>query len=679
MANEVTKCPMCGTKLKMINGRMTCKECGYYIRGSEGQDSFSGAAQQTSTGGSPYPQSSAGTAGSTGSQYQTTSRSAPTRQTGTMGQTSTSWRNGPSVSSAPKQPAEHNPTVAIVVSIVTGVICLILFAVIVLAKSGALTHMLPERESAESVASASSSQPRKASDQASEESGQTTRGDVSSYYRLPQSDFFCSVAEYIWDKPCDTITDEEFANLTAIQIDRDEKSITYQLGYGDTLSASYESDEGMELSDLSCFTGLEWVSIDASFEKGDLKGLENLYGLYSENSLDEIADIVPYPEYITDLGVADTFLASSLNGLEDFPNLMYLKVDYAGLTDISALTQSPDLLGLNLSGCDRLTDFSPLMSMINLEELTIESDQLKSIDFIKNMPALNSLSIESTQVSNVDALAECPQLEYLYLYLDGSYSITDYSVIGNLTLLNKLALEMSGNYNGIMPSFENLTNLQYLSLKGARDVAPIKDAVNLTYLSLEDCSGDSLDVIASLQEIQSLYINDFSSYTSSLEPLTHLPNLMMLDLEDTSVFGNIEEIFGIPTLRYLYLDDCQVGMDFASLPSNETLEVLSLNDISILYDPTYNNGDKVKLSDHYDMFDCFPNLTELYIESTEIDSIEFVAKLPKLQYLDITDNNVTSLKPLESLSDFQAVWCGQNTILETLPESSGITVYTTEY
>ncbi len=319
------------------------------------------------------------------------------------------------------------------------------------------------------------------------------------------------------------------------------------------------------------------------------------------------------------------------------------------------------------------------MSMINLEELTIESDQLKSIDFIKNMPALNSLSIESTQVSNVDALAECPQLEYLYLYLDGSYSITDYSVIGNLTLLNKLALEMSGNYNGIMPSFENLTNLQYLSLKGARDVAPIKDAVNLTYLSLEDCSGDSLDVIASLQEIQSLYINDFSSYTSSLEPLTHLPNLMMLDLEDTSVFGNIEEIFGIPTLRYLYLDDCQVGMDFASLPSNETLEVLSLNDISILYDPTYNNGDKVKLSDHYDMFDCFPNLTELYIESTEIDSIEFVAKLPKLQYLDITDNNVTSLKPLESLSDFQAVWCGQNTILETLPESSGITVYTTEY
>lgn len=31
------------------------------------------------------------------------------------------------------------------------------------------------------------------------------------------------------------------------------------------------------------------------------------------------------------------------------------------------------------------------------------------------------------------------------------------------------------------------------------------------------------------------------------------------------------------------------------------------------------------------------------------------------------------------LSDFQAVWCGQNTILENLPEDSGILVYTTEY
>ena len=79
------------------------------------------------------------------------------------------------------------------------------------------------------------------------------------------------------------------------------------------------------------------------------------------------------------------------------------------------------------------------------------------------------------------------------------------------------------------------------------------------------------------------------------------------------------------------------------------------------------------------MFDCFPNLTELYAASLRLDSIEFVSKLPRLQYLDITNNSVTSLKPLEALSDFQAVWCGQNTILENLSSDSNIFVYTTDY
>ena len=32
MAAEKMKCPMCGTKLKNVNGRMTCKDCGYYVR-----------------------------------------------------------------------------------------------------------------------------------------------------------------------------------------------------------------------------------------------------------------------------------------------------------------------------------------------------------------------------------------------------------------------------------------------------------------------------------------------------------------------------------------------------------------------------------------------------------------------------------------------------------------------
>lgn len=82
----------------------------------------------------------------------------------------------------------------------------------------------------------------------------------------------------------------------------------------------------------------------------------------------------------------------------------------------------------------------------------------------------------------------------------------------------------------------------------------------------------------------------------------------------------------------------------------------------------------VPLSDHYELFRHFPNLTDLYLSDTEIDNIEFVEYLPNLQYLDITDNSVTSLKPLEALSDFWRVDCGDNSISESVSEESGIIV-----
>ena len=53
MAKENTKCPMCGTKLKLIDGRMSCKKCGYYIRNQENRtDTLDTGYQNTATYGS---------------------------------------------------------------------------------------------------------------------------------------------------------------------------------------------------------------------------------------------------------------------------------------------------------------------------------------------------------------------------------------------------------------------------------------------------------------------------------------------------------------------------------------------------------------------------------------------------------------------------------------------------
>jgi len=687
MANEITKCPMCGTKLKMIDGRMTCKSCGYYIRNQNDSDPYQ-------TGGSPQGdggQTGAGQIGSNGTagtnrpyytgqptgraangqgQPYTTGQPQAGQTSGWPGQTgqpgagrqgNTIYQAVPTQVPAPKKKSGfHAGYVIIPVAA-----CMVLVAIVCIIIGAVINNMdIPDN----STQAAGSSTPQ-----------ESTGGRLSGYAsdveptpepgKLPQSSFFQEVAEAIWEKSYQSVTPEEYASLTAIQISRDDKELYYQLNYGETMTLTYDNDIGMKLSDLSAFPGLGWISVDDDLSAGDLDGLENLYAVYAENTFKEYERIIPNPDNITSLGVKEDFFTESLEGIENFPNLLYLTVEYDSLSDISALNQFPNLLGLYLGECNDLTDYSPLMTLTSLEELSIESSQLKTIEFIRQMPNLTSLSITDSQIESLDALEACPGLTSLTLM--DNYNVEDYRIVGELDQLTELTLGTS--WGGDLPSFEKLTQLTYLSLKYIGDLSPLKDATHVTYLTLEDCSGWELDALASMQDLVVLSINDFSSYVESLEPLTHLSNLAMLDLTGTSVFGNIEEIFSMPLLQ-LYLDDCQVGMDFGNIPDNDTLQVLSMDDITILKDPSYNNGDKESLSDHYDMFDHFPNLTELYVSSCKLDSIEFVEKLPQLQYLDITNNNVTSLKPLEQLTDFRTVWCAKNTILENVSESSSIRV-----
>ena len=494
--------------------------------------------------------------------------------------------------------------------------------------------------------------------------------------RVPQSGFFIQVAEAIWGKGFRSITAEEYASLTALKIDTDEKTISYQLNYGETQLLTFQSYTDKKLSDLASFPGLEFLSIDDDFDRGDLDGLNNLYAVYAENSITEIAEIVPAPENILELGVKSTFFEKSLEGLEAFPNLEYLSVDYDDLEDISILTQFPNLRGLTLDDCDDLTDYSPLMALPDLEVLGIASSQLKSLDFIKSMPNLTYLRIEDSKITSIDALASCPNLTGLYLTDNYSIVNDDYSVVAELEMLEDLEISLGHLFD--LPSLEKLTRLQQLSLKNVDNPEPLRGAVNVAYLYLDDISWWDLDVLASMENLVSLTMTD--CHLDTLAPLTKFSNLQVLDLEGTNVYGNVEEIFGIPSLYYLSLADCKVGIDFDNLPVNGTLQILDLSDMEIMEDPAFTsqNTTKVNLSSHYELFDSFPNVTKLYLQSLQLDSIEFVEGMLGLQYLDITDNNVTSLKPLESLAFFQTVRCGKNTILENVSPDSRITVITSD-
>ncbi len=712
MADDKQKCPMCGTKLKMINGRMTCKSCGYYYRNANEQTDYSssqygyssqgqsGAQRSSGSGQQPYssqrpsgsgqqPYSSQRPSGSGQQPYssQRPSGSAPQQRNSQRppiyGTAHTDWSG--TTGQPPKNPGSKAKQFAgiaggVVVSVVVSVAAYFVVYYGVDASIDYISNLFSGGSHSSSYDSypddslaASSLYIPSEEELVSSEEGSS---DDIPQGRKPESTFFQALAETIWEKDYDAISSDEYAQLTALEINRDDKEIYYQLNYGETMTLTFDSDMGRKLSDLSCFTGLEYLSIDDDLSEGDLDGLQNLQIVYAENSIKDYLKILPDPTAIQALSAEDSIFSDSLDGLEAFTGLQYLFAEYGALEDISALTKLPNLLGLSLTDCDRLTDFSPLMELTQLQELSVESAQLGTIDFISVMPGLTSLRVENSIITNLDALADCPEITTLYL--TGNYRIEDYTGLDALPGLVNLTLEL--NYSEQMPSFQNLGSLNRLTLKYANDLSLLRNAPNVTYLCLERCAGWELEAITAMQELTTLEIHDFGSATESLEPLTRLPKLEALDLTDTDVFGSVNEIFGIPSLYYLNLTNCRIALDFDTLPTNGNLQCLLLDKVSITdagaEDYDMWSRQPVKLSDHYDMFLHFPNLTDLYLEGTGIDSLEFVEDLPMLQYLDITDNSVTSLKPLEALPDFRTVWCAGNTLLEMPSEDSNITVIT---
>lgn len=632
MANEKQKCPICGTKLKMIDGRMTCSKCGYYLR----EQADTTAAQNNTAGMQMRPQA------------------APTTQTG-----STKKSGG-------------GTTVAIV-SVTLGLVaCAVAVASVIFVRqlTARRLNSLPDNQSvqAEKILGDSSADLENSEDEESTEG----RSPARSALYLPRSAFFQELAEVIFDKPCSSITQEELARVTALELNLDDHTIYYELDYEDGIPLTFSDDSGISLSDLNFFPGLEWVSlVGGSFDTGNLGSLNNLYGVYSENSLEELANIIPHPENITSLGAGDNFfLKNSLDDVLAFPNLEYLALDNCRyLEDISALTEMYSLKGLYLIDCNDLMDYSPLMSLPNLEELSIQSTQLKSIDFVSAMPNLTYLGIEDSQVTNIDALSNCPDLTTLYLM--ENYAIENYLSIGDLTQLTTLTIFK--DTDSPIPSLENLTALEQASFGRLweGELSLVTAAPNISQLYLERCYDDRLELLTSLPlthlGLVDCSLDDYSSLTS----LSSLP-LVQLDMSDSYVFGNMEMVFGIPTLQYLYLDEVTGVIDFDRVPDNESLLTLSMSGFTVKTEAYF--GSDEPLSNHYDLFEHFPNVEELYLADTGIDSIAFVEQMPNLVYLDITQNNVTSLKPLEALPYFQRVDCGYNTILEPLPDDSDVYV-----
>lgn len=487
-------------------------------------------------------------------------------------------------------------------------------------------------------------------------------------FSYPESDLYLNLIEDMFDKDYNSITEEEINTIVSIRIDRNDEELKCGLSDG-TMHSYHLFDSSYSTADLNCFKGLQYIDVDTELKSSDVKSLKNLKGIFSENTISDFVKIIPNHNNIVSLGSYEDFFVTNLDGIDSFKNLQQLYIESSYLSDISALKKLTKLKYLCLDDARNVTDFTPVTYLTSLEVFDVTSASIKNLSFLDKLNNIKEFTLRESKIIDISPLAKYKStLTKLCLY--ENYDVKDYSVIGEFTNLTELSIY--GNPDAAMPNLSKNVRLETLMLERVNDLNILSTVKNISELYLKNCSFMELPDLSHLTYLYYVRIDDSASLLTNLTPFTKLPALECLDISNTKVVGNVEEIFDIPTLYELYMDNCNVCIDFSEIQGNENLEILSMNNIIVMEyglneygDTDIYNSKKVDINEELGFFiQKFPYLSELYIAGDGITNLDFVQYLPFLEIIDVSDNYISSLAPLKDLTDLSVVWCKDNTITD---------------
>lgn len=203
---------------------------------------------------------------------------------------------------------------------------------------------------------------------------------------------------------------------------------------------------------------------------------------------------------------------------------------------------------LTLSGCG-LTSIAPLETCINLVELDVSNNTIRSIAAVQKMSALKLLNCKQNVVTDLSPLTSNSNLTQLDISYNSVTTIAPLSKLTGLTLL-----EANNNAITDLGAIDALTSLSYLNLSynAITDVTKIASCTALTDLSI---SSNKITDISSLSALTNMLYFDFS-----YNQVTQLPTWSK-DSQLVSINGSHNQITTIDSLSGMeYLNN--VNMDY---------------------------------------------------------------------------------------------------------------------
>ncbi len=323
-------------------------------------------------------------------------------------------------------------------------------------------------------------------------------------------------------------------------------------------------DELLKISGTSnCISANEYL---ASVKELDLrnKNISSLYPIYYFNQLESlqaannsIEDLQPL-EKMTNLQklALDANRISSVRYLPPAKGLKVLGLFRNRIRDINQFgsLDYPVITDLSLGEND-LSDASALGKFTSLRELYIQTNQIVSADFLRNMKELKILWIGGNRIEDISPLASLVNLTSLFV---STNRIADLTPIAGMTELVNLGVS-DCLVTDVSP-LKNLTKLRYLILwrNKIKDISPLAGMTEITDLSIGDNPNENIEPLRAMTKMRELKMdnalisdigplaamNDLSilkiggNRIADLSPLKELPNISTFEPKPNPVFSD---------------------------------------------------------------------------------------------------------------------------------------------
>lgn len=242
--------------------------------------------------------------------------------------------------------------------------------------------------------------------------------------------------------------------------------------------------------------------IEKILKYDDLKELCFIKCNFKSDSFDLLAD-----KYlgIKKLVISECSGINNYGWISQCSILEQLEIKYSDLSDeaFNQITFNGDnLLTLDLSGNQRLTDISNISKCHALKFLQIDNDSVKDLSFFNDIKQMVYFSACNNVLTTLNGLETAIRLETVYV---AGNELTDISGLQNCTLLKNVNLN-DNNIDDIGVLAKNKETIErlYFNNNNVSGLKAIKNCSNIEYLSFADNEVSDLKYLKKLTKLKSL-------------------------------------------------------------------------------------------------------------------------------------------------------------------------------